>query len=405
MAVTFTVTLRGTPLRRTYISHFDFFRVPQTLFFRTDDAGRVTVANAGRAQVTADPTGPSGTITVTVHAQNAVVRVLDGNLPVPIEVTQRFSVTNGSTININTSAEQQDHFRVMEACRVAYDTVFRQFSPFSRSDRDEFPFGEAATIAATRDRLPRIEVVYPDNSPSTLAFVEPVSLGTGGPLIHIKHKSVDRRLFGAPDPVPDPTDPGGASGSTDATLIPHELAHALYFALMPPALRASVETQYLGWIASRVAAGLPPFHGTNVKTTPFVAWIESLGMFSERFFFFSRRNTPPLTEVELRQAFFRDELSTAPLLQTTGLTGYRQVGRLDATGQITPAMTGDDVEGAVYGAVFLDFARRRGLREALFRLLGSTDNDVLTFDDFQRLLDRETDFDGDIRQVANTWGM
>lgn len=25
MAVTFTVTLQGTPLRRTYVSHFDFF--------------------------------------------------------------------------------------------------------------------------------------------------------------------------------------------------------------------------------------------------------------------------------------------------------------------------------------------------------------------------------------------
>jgi hypothetical protein len=79
MAVTFTVTLRGAPLRRTYISHFDFFRVPQTLFFRTNEAGQVTVANANLANLTGDPAGPNGTVTVTVHAQNSVVRVLDGN--------------------------------------------------------------------------------------------------------------------------------------------------------------------------------------------------------------------------------------------------------------------------------------------------------------------------------------
>lgn len=406
MAVTFTVTLRGVPLRRTYVSHFDFFRVPQTLFFRTNEAGQVTVANAGLANVTADPTGPSGTITVTVRAQNSVVRVLDGNFPIPVEVTQNFTVTNGAAININTNAEQQDHFRIMDSCLVAYDAVFRQFNPFNRQGRQAFPFGQAATVAATRDRLPRIEVVYPDNSPSTLAFVEPVSLGTGFPLIHIKHKSTDRRLFGVPDPVADPTAPIPAgTPDTDPTLIPHELAHALYFSLMPATTRASVEAQYLGWIISRVASGLPPFHNTTLATTPFVAWIESLGIFSERFFFFSLRRTPPLTGVPLRQAFFRDELSAAPLLQRTNLTGYSQVGNLNAARNVVPALTGDNVEGALYGAIFLDFARRVGLREAVGRYLNSSDDSVLVFDDFRNLIINETDFDNDITQVANTWGL
>jgi hypothetical protein len=414
MAVAFTVTLRGRPLRRTYVSHFDFFRVPQTLFFRTNEAGQVTVANAGLANVTADPTGPNGTITVTVHAQNSVVRVLDGNFPIPVEVTQNFTVANGGTININTNGEQQDHFRIMDACLDVYDTVFRQFSPFNRQGRQAFPFGTAATVAAMRDMLPRIELVYPDNSVAPLAFVEPVSVGTGFPLIHIKLKSfnpsgpdpVDRRLFGVPDPVPDPADPIPAgTRATDPTLIPHELAHALYFALMPATTRASVETQYLAWITSRVASGLPPFHNTNLATTPFVAWIESLGIFSERFFFFSRRRTPPLTGVDLRQAFFRDELSASPLLQTTNLTGYSQVGKLDAAGNVVPDLTQDNVEGALYGAIFLDFARRVGLREAVGRYMNSGDNSVLTFDDFRNLIINEADFDNDIVQVANTWGL
>ncbi|MCC6966845.1 MAG: hypothetical protein IT391_11280 [Nitrospira sp.] len=414
MAVTFTVTLQGTPLRRTYVSHFDFFRVPQTLFFRTNETGQVTVANAGLANVTGDPTGPSGTITVTVHAQNSVVRVLDGNFPIPVEVTQNFSVANGGTININTNAEQRDHFRIMDSCLRVYDAVFRQFSPFNRAGRQAFPFGQDTTVAATRNMLPRIEVVYPDNSPSVLAFVEPVSLGTGFPLIHLKHKTfnppgpapVDRRLFGVPDPVPDAAAPIPAgTPAADPTLIPHELAHALYFALMPRATRVSVEAQYLVWITNRIASGLPPFHNTNLATTPFIAWIESLGIFSERFFFFSLRRTPPLTGVALRQAFFRDELSAAPLLQTTNLTGYSQVGTLNGAGNVVPALTGDNVEGAIYGSIFLDFARRVGLREAVGRYLNSADNNVLAFDDFRNLVINETDFDTDIIQAANTWGL
>jgi len=386
MSVTFKVLLRGSPLRRTYVSHFDFLRVPQTLFFRTDENGSVTIRNTGTT--TLDPSGPSGTISVRVYAQNAVARVLDGNFPIPIEVSQSFSVAQGGSININTDSEQQDHFRIMDACLTAYDAVFRDFSPFNRSSRQAFPFGVEPSVVATRNKLPRIEVVYPDNSPVPLAFVEPVSIGTGFPLIHIKNKTLDLRLF-------------GGSG-TDATLIPHELAHALYFSLMSAVTRASVEAQYLGWITSRIASGLPPFHNTDLATSPFVAWIEALGLFSERFFFFRQRHSPPLIGVALRQAFFRDELSSKPLLKSTALTGYRPAGVIQS-GKLVPALTGENVEGAVYGAVFLDFARRVGLREAVGRYLRSSTENVLRFDDFRNLIINETDFDSDIIEVANTW--
>lgn len=397
MSVTFTVTLHGKPLRRTYVSHFDFFRIPQTMVFRTDEQGRVTVAGS-------DPRQPTGPITVTVHAQNSVVRMLDGSLPIPVEVTQSFTVSDGSKININSNAEQQDHFRIMDACLVAYDTVFRQFVPFSASSRDAFPFGQAASIAATRDRLPRIEVVYPDQGLATLAYVEPRSLATGYPLIHIKDKRSDRRLFGAPDPVLDPTDPGGALGSVDASLIPHELSHALYFALMSDDLRGSVETQYLAWIVGRIGAGRPPYHGTSLKTTPFVAWIEALGLFAERFFFFSQRIAPSVTGVGLRQAFYRNELSAAPLLQTTGFDEYLQAGAESSAGKVVAALQGEDVEGAVYGAVFNDLARH-GLARAVRLYLESSEARVLRFDDFKKYVVDETELDAEIAQVAKTWGM
>jgi hypothetical protein len=404
MSVTLTINLRGRPLRRTYISHFDFWRFPQTLFFLTDENGVVTVNNTGVTW--GDPAGPNGRITIRVHAQNSVVRVLDGALRTPIEVTQDFRVEDGDTININSNDEQQDHFRIMNLCLVVYETVFRQFRPFNRSNRGAFPFGRAATIEATRNRLPRIEVVYPDNSPAVLAFVEPASLATGFPLIHIKHKSLDRRLFGVPDPVPDRSDPiPPGTETTDPTLIPHELAHAFHFALMSSSLRASVETQYITWLSSRIAAGLPPFHNTTLATSQFIAWIEAFGVFSERFFFFSRRRVPSITGVALRQAFFRDELSASPLLDTTNLSGYTQVGRLDRTGVIIPALMGDDVEGAIYGAIFLDFARRVGLQGVGSRYLASGTGNVLQFDDFRNWIIRETNSDNDIIRVANTWGM
>jgi hypothetical protein len=382
MALTFTVNLRGRPLRRTYVSHFDFFRVPQTVFVRTNEAGQATIASAVS----------TSQIKVRVHAQNAVVRVLDGSFPISVEVSQEFTVSHGGTININTTAEQQDHFRIMASCLDVYDTVWRQFRPFNQPSRGAFPFGRGGTVAQDRERLPRIEVVYPDNSPATLAFVEPVSLTTGHPLIHLKHRSLDPRLFGTTTPPMDPT------------LIPHELAHALYFAIMPATTRASVEAQYLAWITSRVAAGLRPFHNTATATTPFVAWVEALGIFSERFFFFARRQTPPLTDVQLRQAFFRDELSATPLLQSTALTGYSQVATLNGSG-VEPALTGDNVEGAVYGAIFVDLARRAGLRESVGQYMGSSDNSVLNFDDFRNLLINETDLDPDVIAVANTWGL
>ena len=386
MSVTFTVTLNGQPLRRCYVSHYDWSRAPSTLFFLTDEAGQVTVTNAGRANSTSQPAGPNGNITITVYAQNTVVRVLDGDSNMA-PVAQTFNnISNGATININTNAERQDYYDIMDRCRLAYDTVFRSFSPFFRQGRRAFPFGRLADINAMYNMLPRIEVVYPDRNPSApLAYVEPLSLTTF-PLIHLRHRDEDNRLFGA--------------GATEATLIPHELAHALYMALMPPLTRGSVEAQYLAWLAARVAGGLPPFHNTYLATTPFVAWIECLGIFAERFYFFSFRQ-PNLTGDALRTAFVENELSGAPLLQD--LIGYRMVGSANAAGDVVPEVVQDNVEGALCGAIFLDFARRTSLRDAVNLYLNSGDDNVLNFDDFRNLVVNDTNFDQSILEVTQTW--
>jgi len=59
----------------------------------------------------------------------------------------------------------------------------------------------------------------------------------------------------------------------------------------------------------------------------------------------------------------------------------------------------------VYGELFLDFARRVGLREVVGRYLNSGGDNVLAFDDFRNLVINESDFDNDIIQVANTRGL
>ena len=379
MTVTVTVTVQGRPLQQAYVSHFDFFRIPQTRFFRTGDDGRAEIA------------GVTGTTKVRVHCQNPVVRVLDGAFPVPVEVSQEFTVSDEDTITINTAAQQRDHFRVLQQCQEVYDTVWRQFSPFNRPGRRRFPFGSGDTIAQTRDRLPRIELVYPDTGVAPLAWVEPSSLGTGFPLIHVKDRSLDDRLFG--------------TDSVRPSLIAHELSHALHFAVMPATARALIETQYLAWITSRVSAGLPPFHNTTASTTKFVAWIEALGLFGERFFTFATTRDPLQSGQTLRQNFFRDELSLEPDLADL-LGGYVQAGRRSGTG-VEARITGDDVEGAVYGAVFLDLARRVGLREMVGRYLNSGPVNVSTFDDFSNLLlaDPDMDFTDDVLAVRATWSL
>jgi hypothetical protein len=245
--------------------------------------------------------------------------------------------------------------------------------------------------------LPRLELRYPENDllAPGLTWVEPSGLTTGYPVLHIKHRSQEGRLFGEAD---------ANNATNDPSLIPHELAHALHFSLLPANVRVAAEARYAGWIAGRVANGQPPFHNTTLATDPFVAYIEALGLFSERFFFFAKRVRPDLSGAQLRQAFFRDELSANPALGSgpASLQRYTQVGRLNGTGNVAPTLTGDDVEGAVYGAIFLDFARREGLREAVGHVMRSK---ALEFDDWRNFVIRNTALDNSVTAVANAWGL
>ena len=151
-------------------------------------------------------------------------------------------------------------------------------------------------------------------------------------------------------------------------IIPHEFGHAMHFSAASGSTRANYEAQYIGFLATHLA---DPTHDVEKTTTPFVAFIEAVGIFSERFFFFKKLVRPDLDGVQLRQAFFKDELDHQSL--ATGpnhLRVYIPVGSR-AGGVITPVRRGSSVEGTIYGAIYLDFANRVGLREAVGLVLES----------------------------------
>jgi len=132
-----------------------------------------------------------------------------------------------------------------------------------------------------------------------------------------------------------------------------------------------------------------------------VAFIEAVGIFSERFFFFKKRIAPNLNDVQLRQAFFNNELHQQDL--ATNTRHYVSVGRQTGT-TVTPDLTGNNVEGAVYGAIYLDFARRVGLREAVGLVLESNATSFSEFRNFVRGKG-DSNLTSAINAVRNTWGM
>jgi hypothetical protein len=377
--VTANVRVAGNPIRKAFVEHTGPFGVGSLGWTLTDNQGSFTF----------DAGALANKVDVKVYCQNSVVRVLDGGLPVPVPVYQSFAVGNGDSIRITS---QRDHYRILNTCLDVYETVWKQFRPYNRSSRGDFPLGRKTSLRETFSDSHRIELSYPDQFPSPLAFVEPSGLNNSGyPLAHIKIRSSDGRLFGERD---------ANSSDHDASLLPHELGHVFHFSAMAAATRVSIEGQYIGFILSHVDR---PFHQVDLKTTPFVAFIEAVGVFSERFFAFSKMVEPNLAGVALRKAFFQDELGSQRLSGVL-VDPYVNVGVRDNRGRIQPNLEHDDFEGAVYGAVYLDFASRVGLREAVGLVL---DSNATSFAEFKQHVEGRGNrsWRNAIRAAATTWGM
>jgi len=383
-----TVQVNRNPLRRAYVEHI--VAGVGTAMYMTDDLGRVRdeAGNLGIDSFTRNAD-------IRILCQNSVVKVLDGNTSLlPLAVNQDKTVVDRSVVNLNTDTEQADHYRILNSCLNAYDVVFRQFRPFSDAPLPDFPLGRSSSLRITKDQRRRIEVSFPSQFPlGTLSFAEPKSIATSYPLIHFRR---DDRLFG--------------TGSSRPTLIPAEMAHALHFSLFSDSNREKIQNDYIGWIASDFANGGEGKHNMGVRTSPKVAYIEALDHFSGRFSEFVRQVVSGGGQQEItaqiRRDFLNREVSNSPVI------GVRDTGDPVATigsgGNLIPhdLLKGTDDEGSVYGCIFVDFARRVGLRTAVNAYLRSATTGAISFGQYKTwIANNRPEHLSELNAAQTIWGL
>jgi hypothetical protein len=318
-------------------------------------------------------------------------------LPFPMPVYQDHSVTDGAGIEIT---QERHYFAVLNRCLATYDVVVKQFRPFSDQARDEFPHGRHGTLRQTKDHGKRIEVSYPShfvpgNHQESKAFVEPRSVATGYPLVHLRSREHDGRLFGENGQKP--------------TLIPHEYAHALHFGEFSSVRRAQIQNDYLGWIVQDIVNGGDGAHLFGKQTNPKVAYIEAFGYFSARFAEYIRVATqggsnnfvgPQPMTADIRRAFLADEMSEQPKSKNDPIVSGRSGTAL------IPKYTGGSDEAAVYGCIYVDFARRVGLRTAVNAVLLSAAQGACTFGQYQNWIEENRpDHAAQLAAAQQTWGL
>ncbi len=369
----------GEPLQRTFVEHIGKIgAIEVRLGWTITDANGSLTFDAGLGFDRVD---------IEVHCRNSVIRVVDDSDSIPgtSHIRVKMNVGQGENAAVGSFGS---HFRILGKAQDVYDTVWRQFRPYNRSSRGAFPLGRKPSVKETFASSATCEAAFPDRFPiAELSFVEPV--GVFNSLMPIAHIKKSTTLFG--------------SATADPSLIPHEMGHVFHFAALRAATRAQYEAGYLGYLTTTAANGGNLFHGFSQKTSPLIAFIEAVGIFSARFFFFAKLVKPNLTGEDLRRAFFRDELSNNRSLPDV-LVGDSPRAGLLAGGTVTPSVTTDSVEGAIYGAIYLDFARRVGLREAVGLVL---DSNAADFDEFQIYVHGRGNpgWTSAIDEVALTWHM
>lgn len=374
-----TVTLDGAPLRHTFVSYQPDFEDP--IFELTNDDGRVRFADLAK----------TAKVDLFVHAQNLAVRMLDGGTTSNVEKSIRFRQrSSGRTLKITERDDYHPYFVIMQRCYDVYSVVFRPIAPFNGASRRSYPWAGSTKPVHDLKRNPSVDCRYPETvAPGNLPWVQPQSVMGGRPLMHLKPQKVDRRLFG--------------TTKRPATTVPHEFAHAVHFAMLSSKQRWWLAAKYGFWIAKELATGNSGTHRTDKKTAPLIAYTEAIGIFAQRFYLFATEVRPDLAGARLRGAFVEDELSGDPALAKLQ-PGYVKIGTRMASGAIKPHLTGASMEGAVYGAIFLDLASRTSLANAINFYLRCGGND---FDEYASYVWKQRD--GKLRDrmvaVADTWKM
>ena len=382
------VELDRSPLRYTFVSHRPDVNKPGVGSAGIGDPIVAMTDEHGWADFPDLPASAKGDF--VVHAHNLAVRMLDGKNAGVGEIALRFR-NKGDRAKLNISPKNKDqfpHYRIMDRCYEVYETVFQPVAPFSGKSRGAFPHGGADKPAHWHRRNAKVDCRFPEVLvPGKLPWVQPQSVTSGVPLMHIKGPSQDRRLFG--------------SGRTPATTLAHEYAHAVHFSLLPSMKRWELAAKYALWIGKELANGRSGTHRTDKKTSPLIAFIEAIGIFSQRFWMYATEVRPDLSGRELRAAFVADELSEQPSLAKV-LPGYAPIATLRADGTVKPRLKGSSTEGAVYGAIFLDFAHRTDLATAVNTYLRCQAFDTAGWKRHASST-RKNKFKAEVDAVARTW--
>jgi hypothetical protein len=406
-----TIQVNGRPLRRAYVEHI--VAGIGTNMYITDLEGRVRDNNFDEGIDSLTPNAD-----IRIICQNPVLRVNDGD-NLNIGVFQDVSINDGDTVNLNLGAEQDDYYAILNRAQLAYEVAFQPLSFFADLPDPVFPLGRKAALRETRDQAKRIDLVFPDHSVSVLAWVEPKRLGDDFPLMHIKARNVDTRLFGEAGSAP--------------TLIPHELSHALHFSMLTAAQRTRAQDEYADFIVTSPVSGVGPFHAFSARSTPEVAFIEAGGFYGENFMEFMRARQPgastlvrpePITEA-MQAEFVSSEWSRLatgiPFLRAvvalrSWVTGIlRFFGAVGGTPPaprfpivrnrllLRPSVTGGDVEGAVYAAIFVDFAATVGLDFAASSYFAAN---AITFGEYRTFINNNHPQHAAALETARTfWGL
>lgn len=363
---------------------------------------------------------------IRIICQNPILRVNDGD-NFNIGVFQDVSINDGDTVNLEFGPQQDDYYAILNRAQLAYEVAFQPLSFFADQPDPVFPLGRKAALRETRDQAKRIDLVFPDHSVSVLAWVEPKRLVDDFPLMHIKARNVDTRLFGEAGSAP--------------TLIPHELTHALHFSMLTAAQRTRAQDEYADFIITSPVSGVGPFHSFNARTTPEVAFIEAGGFYGENFMEFMRARQPgastlvrpePITEaiqaefvlsewIRLARVPFLSAVVALPSLVTRirrflGAVGVtpptphfpifrERVSRPDSRNRLLlrPSVTGGDVEGAIYSAIFVDFAATVGLDFAASSYFAAN---AITFGEYRTFINNNHPQHAAALETARTfWGL
>lgn len=263
----------------------------------------------------------------------------------------------GVNLDVAEAVDYADALAIAAALESAYTSVFARFAPLR---------GRTLSVAPPRlsgertdgSRRAAFSVLYPDRSPAVVSFVEPSAPPLGRPRMRLKHRSADPRLLG--------------EGGARASLIPHELAHALHFTLMPRRWRMWIEFRYAAWIAGQVARGGDARHDVHLPTSPLVAWLEAFGVFAERFWWFQQRH-PDLAGIAVEEAFVEHESQAVADWRMPSGSARRETSDID-------------VEGVVYRLVFVEYARRTSLATAVNLYLRSGNLGVRSYAGFAAAL-------------------